>query len=142
MTSIMSELRPLLVTLPITVRTYDIDFAHIVHNAVYIRWLEDLRQQIMAEHYSMEQALADGRTPILTHTDIHYKWPTRFGDEVVGRMWISRLSRTKWEVQAEIVANGQVTAVATQNGYFADLNTLRPIRIPELLRVKWLSALE
>ncbi|HRQ37168.1 MAG TPA: hotdog domain-containing protein [Chloroflexota bacterium] len=138
----MSESRPLLITLPITVKTYDIDFAHIVHNAVYIRWLEDLRQQLVAAHYPMEQALADGRTPILTHTDIHYHWPTRFGDAVVGQMWISRLSRTKWEVQAEIVANGVVAAAATQNGYFADLVTLRPVRIPELLREKWMSALE
>lgn len=138
----MFELRPLLITLSITVKTYDIDFAHIVHNAVYIRWLEDLRQQLVAEHYPMEQALADGRTPILTHTDIHYKWPTRFGDEVVGQMWISQLSRTKWEVQAEIVTNGLVAATATQNGYFADLATLRPTRIPELLREKWLSAQE
>ncbi|GIK54897.1 MAG: acyl-CoA thioesterase [Chloroflexota bacterium] len=138
----MSQLRPLLVTLSITVKTYDIDFAHIVHNAVYIRWLEDLRQQLVAEHYPMAQALADGRTPILTHTDIHYKWTTRFGDEVVGQMWISQLSRTKWEVQAEIWANGLVAAAATQNGYFADLATLRPTRIPELLRQKWLSARE
>ncbi len=134
----MSETRPLLIILPITVKTYDIDFAHIVHNAVYIRWLEDLRQQLVAEHYPMEQALADGRTPILTHTDIHYKWPTRFGDEVVGQMWISQLSRTKWEVQAEIVANGLVAVTARQNGYFADLSTLRPVRIPELLREKWM----
>ncbi|MBX3059670.1 MAG: acyl-CoA thioesterase [Anaerolineae bacterium] len=138
----MSESRPLRITLPIIVKTYDIDFAHIVHNAVYIRWLEDLRQQMMDEHYPMAQALADGRTPILTHTDIHYKWPTRFGDQVVGQMWISRLSHTKWEVQAEILANGLVAATAAQNGYFADLATLRPTRIPELLRQKWLSARE
>lgn len=138
----MSDLRPLHITLPIIVKTYDIDFAHIVHNAVYIRWLEDLRQQMMDEHYPMAQALADGRTPILTHTDIHYKWPTRFGDQVVGQMWISRLSHTKWEVQAEILANGLVAATAAQNGYFADLETLRPTRIPELLREKWLSARE
>jgi acyl-CoA thioesterase FadM len=31
----MSDKRPFLVTLPITVKTYDIDFAAIVHNAVY-----------------------------------------------------------------------------------------------------------
>ncbi|MCP4359069.1 MAG: acyl-CoA thioesterase [Chloroflexi bacterium] len=136
----MSDLRPLLVTLPITVKTYDIDFANIVHNAVYIRWLEDLRQLLVADHYSMEQVLADGRSPILTKTEIEYKWPTRFGDAVVGQMWLSRLHRTKWVVQAEIKANGQVTAVATQTGYFADLQTLRPVRIPDALRTVWNAA--
>ena len=88
----------------------------------------------------MEQALADGRSPILTHTDIHYRWPTRFGDAVVGQMWVSRLSHTKWEVQAEIQANGRVAATATQAGYFADLATLRPAQIPEQLRSVWKEA--
>ena len=36
------DTRPLLVTLPIRVQTYDIDFASHVNNQVYIRWLEDL----------------------------------------------------------------------------------------------------
>lgn len=136
----MTDSRPLLVTLPITVKTYDIDFAAIVHNAVYIRWLEDLRQLLIAEHYSMEQALADGRTPILTRTDITYKWPTRFGDTVKGEMWIADLGRTKWEVQAEIHANGVMAAAATQSGYFAELATLRPVRIPDPLHQKWEAA--
>jgi acyl-CoA thioesterase FadM len=43
-----AQIRPLLVELPIVVKTYDIDFANIVHNRVYIRWLEDLRQQRLA----------------------------------------------------------------------------------------------
>jgi len=133
----MNDKRPLLVTLPITVKTYDVDFASIVHNAVYIRWLEDLRQQLIEDHYSMAQALADGRTPILTRTDIQYKWPTRFGDAVVGQMWISKMSRTKWVIEAEILANEQVAATAVQTGYFADLQTLRPVRIPESLRAIW-----
>ena len=46
--------RPFLITLPITVKTYDIDYAAIVHNAVYIRWLEDLRTLLLADHYSVE----------------------------------------------------------------------------------------
>ena len=129
-----NENRPLLVRLSLTVRTYDIDFAHIVHNRVYIRWLEDLRQELIAAHYSMKTALADGRSPILTRTEIDYKWPTRFGDEVLGQMWLADLQRTKWLVMAEIRANGRLAATARQTGYFADLATLRPVRIPDQLR--------
>lgn len=133
----MNNKRPLLLILPFIVKTYDVDFANIVHNAVYIRWLEDMRQLIIEEYYSMAQALADGRSPILTRTDIQYKWPTRFGDRVEGQMWLSRLSRTKWVVEAEITANGRVAATAVQSGYFADLKTLRPVRIPDSLRAVW-----
>ncbi len=136
----MSDKRPLLVQLPITVKTYDIDFAHIVHNAVYIRWLEDLRTELLAAHYSIEQLVADGRSPILTKTEIEYKWPARFGDEVLGQMWITRLSRTKWVVEAEVLANGVVAMTAVQTGYFADLQTLRPVRMPDALRTVWEAA--
>ena len=131
----MPESRPLLVTLPITPKTYDIDFAAIVHNMVYIRWLEDLRTALLvASHYPIEAMLADGFTPILTQTEIAYQRPVRFGDTVTGRMWLSHLGRTKWTVQAEIVTREHTAVTATQHGYFADLKTLRPIRVPEQLR--------
>jgi len=31
------------ISTPIAIRTYDIDFAGIVSNIVYLRWLEDMR---------------------------------------------------------------------------------------------------
>ncbi len=52
--------KPFLFQLPIKVMTYDIDFAQIVHNAVYIRWLEDLRTELLVGTYSIEAMLADG----------------------------------------------------------------------------------
>jgi acyl-CoA thioester hydrolase len=132
-----SQTRPLLVELPIVVKTYDIDFANIVHNRVYIRWLEDLRQQILTEHYPMEAMLADGVSPILTRTEIDYRWPVRFGDAVFGRMWVSNLSRVRWTVEAEITTGDRVVSTARQNGYFAGLDTLQPVRIPDQLRARW-----
>lgn len=38
--------RPFEVTLTIPVRPYDVDFLGIVHNLVYIRWLEDYRPHV------------------------------------------------------------------------------------------------
>lgn len=132
----MNEKPPFFTQLSIVVKTYDIDFANIVHNMVYIRWLEDLRFQMLAEHYPMEQLLADGVTPILTKTEIEYRWPVRLGDVVNGRMWISNLGNTRWTVQAEIVVGDKVCVTASQTGYFADLQTLRPARIPANFRPK------
>ncbi len=129
--------RPLLVTLDLTVRTYDIDFANIVHNRVYIRWLEDLRQQILEPYLPIAKMFTEGYSPILTHTEIDYRRPVRFGDNVIGRMWVADLSRTRWTVEAEITKEETVAATAIQSGYFADLASLRPVRVPRALREIW-----
>ena len=133
------ERRPLLIERPIVVRTYDIDFANIVHNIVYFRWLEDLRSEILADVLPIAEILTTGISPILTASAIEYRWPVRIGDAAVGRMWVAELSRTRWTLAAEIVVGERVCAAARQSGYFADLKTLRPVRVPERLRVAWES---
>ena len=112
----------------------------IVHNMVYIRWLEDLRTLLLAEHLPLEEQIASGYSPVLTRTDIQYKWPVRFGDAPTGLMWMSHLGATKWQVQAEIVVGEKTAAAATQWGYFADLRSLRPTRIPQQLRDRYQQA--
>lgn len=127
----------LLIERSIIVRTYDIDFANIVHNIVYLRWLEDLRSEVLADVLPIDEILATGISPILTRTEIDYRWPVRIGDEVVGRMWVSDLSHTRWTLNSEIVVGDRVCAAGRQSGYFADLKTLRPVRMPEKLKAIW-----
>jgi acyl-CoA thioester hydrolase len=136
-----SEIRPLLVELPIVVKTYDVDYARIVHNAVYIRWLEDLRLEIMTSHFPPQDQLSDQQSPVLARTEINYHRPLRLFDKAVGRMWVSDLGKARWEVQAEICRGEMVAATARQTGYFMDLVKYRPIRIPAEFREKWESAL-
>ena len=131
------ERRPLWIERPIVVRTYDIDFANIVHNIVYFRWLEDLRSEILADVLPIAEILTTGISPILTASAIEYRWPVRIGDAAVGRMWVAELSRTRWTLAAEIVVGQRVCAAARQSGYFADLKTLRPVRVPERLQTAW-----
>ena len=134
--------RPLLIERPIVVRTYDIDFANIVHNIVYFRWLEDLRSEILADVLPIDEILTTGISPILTASAVEYKWPVRIGDAAVGRMWVAELSRTRWTLAAEIVVGDHVCAAARQSGYFANLKTLRPVRVPEKLRAAWEAEIE
>ena len=136
------ERRPLLIERPIVVRTYDIDFANIVHNIVYFRWLEDLRSEILADVLPIDEILTTGISPILTASAIEYKWPVRIGDAAVGRMWVAELSRTRWTLAAEIGVGDHVCAAARQSGYFANLKTLRPVRVPEKLRAAWEAEIE
>jgi acyl-CoA thioester hydrolase len=48
---------PFEVEIPLPVRTYDIDFAGIVNNIVYIRWLEDLRLEMLARYFPLADQL-------------------------------------------------------------------------------------
>jgi acyl-CoA thioester hydrolase len=136
------ERRALLIERPIVVRTYDIDFANIVHNIVYFRWLEDLRSEILTDVLPIDEILTTGISPILTKSAIEYQWPVRIGDAAVGRMWVAELSRTRWTLAAEIVVGDHVCAAARQSGYFANLKTLRPVRVPEKLRAAWEAEIE
>jgi acyl-CoA thioester hydrolase len=131
--------RPLEVELALPVRTYDIDFAGVVSNIVYVRWLEDLRVKLLDEHLPLEGQVRQGRTPVLVSTRIEYRRPVRLFDQPIGRMWMSDVSRARWTVEAEILLDGQPAAVAMQIGAFVSLATLRPIAIPVELRAKFLQ---
>ncbi|MHC0066275.1 acyl-CoA thioesterase [Nostoc sp. UIC 10890] len=131
--------RPLEVVLAIPVKTYDIDFMGIVSNIVYIRWLEDLRLKFLDEHWQINQQIEQGYTPILAGTEIEYKRPIKIMDQVIGRLWLSNLGRLKWTVQAEILSNNELAAVASQKGGFVSLQNNRLVSIPEELQNKYLQ---
>jgi len=115
-----------------TVMTYDIDFAGVVSNIVYIRWLEDLRNLLAAQVLSIGAAFERGIAPTLMHTDIDYLAPVRFPDVVVGRMWLAERGRARWGLEAEFTSqsNGVLSARAKQTGVFVSLKTLRPVPLP------------
>lgn len=118
------------------VMTYDIDFAGIVSNISYIRWLEDLRNVFAEQALSLGDALRRGIAPALMRTEIDYLAPVRFPDSVTGRMWLAEHGRSKWDLAAEFESQGtgQLVARARQTGVFVSLETLRPVRLPEEYR--------
>src|SRR6266481_5688666 len=70
---------------PLPIRTYDIDFAGIVSNIVFIRWLEDLRLALLDQAYPLTRALAEDVAPILLATRINYRRPMTIPEPV--RRW-------------------------------------------------------
>ena len=115
------------------VMTYDIDFAGIVSNISYIRWLEDLRNLFAEQSLSLGRALQRGIAPALMHTEIDYLSPVRFPDTLTGRMWLAEHGRSKWVLAAEFKTQGtdQVVARAKQFGVFVALDSFRPVRLPD-----------
>lgn len=126
--------KPLEVQLDLKVRTYDIDFAGVVSNIVYIRWLEDLRLTVLETYYPLEKFLDAGLAPTLVETRIKYLQAVHIKDRPQARMWISRVSRLKFEFNAEISVDGEVVARAEQVGCLIDMSTGRPAAMPEELR--------
>jgi acyl-CoA thioester hydrolase len=78
--------------------TYDIDFAGIVSDISYIRWLEDLHNLFAEQALSIGDTLQRGIAPALMHTEIDYLAPVRFPDTVDGRLWLAEHIRIKWVI--------------------------------------------
>ncbi len=124
---------------PLRVQTYDIDFAGIVSNIVFVRWLEDLRLGLMEEAYPLVRALAEDVAPILLSTRISYRRPVTIADPLIGRIWVAALGRVRWRLAAEFTVAAAVHAEAEQEGLFMRLSTRRPIAIPEPIRRRHLG---
>lgn len=129
-----NAIRPFQIIYPIIVRGYDIDFAQVVSNIVYIRWLEDMRVHWLDQYFPLRSMIEQGRVPVLASTHIEYKRPVRLFDDPIGHMWLADIGRVRWTIQAEFVAKGEITTTAVQTGVFVDLTTLRPVPLPEALR--------
>lgn len=123
--------QPFEVRLDFHIRTYDIDYAGVVSNLVYLRWLEDLRLTVLEVHYPFERFLDVGLAPTVTETLIQYKRPAGIKDRASGRMWVAKLSKIKVVFQAEITINGEIAVTAEQKGCLIDMKNGRIAPIPE-----------
>ena len=125
------------VELQFKVQTYDIDFAGIVSNQVYIRWLEDLRLELLDTYAPLDRQLADGLVPVLLSTQISYKRALRLFDRPHGRIWMVDVSRVRWTLEATITNDGVVAATARHVCAFVDVTTLRPRPVPRAFRERF-----
>jgi acyl-CoA thioester hydrolase len=129
--------RSMLVELDFPIRTYDIDFAGIVSNIVYVRWLEDLRLTMLEQYYvPLPELLLTGIAPVLTNTEINYQRQLTIQDRAIGRMWIEELGSLRCILAAEILSGKYSAAQAKQTVLFINLTTRRPVKMPQDFIVK------
>ena len=129
--------KPLYVELPFRAKTYDVDFAGIVNNGVYIRWLEDLRLKLLDDYLPLEMLIERETIPVLRETKIRYLKPVHLIQRVVGRMWICEMGRVKFWLEAEFVVDDQIVADARQLGAFIHSIRRRPVAVPGELAEKY-----
>ncbi len=138
----MIQKRTLNIDLPITVKTYDIDFMGIVSNISYIRWMEDLRLQFLEVHYPLQKLMSELIVPVLSHTHLDYKRPIRMHDQVIGSIWMEKFDSSGWIANMEFTANGKMAAMGAQGGVFINIGTMKPANPPEGMQKIYNEALK
>lgn len=126
----MKQQRPFYIDLPITVKTYDIDFMGIVSNITYVRWMEDLRLNLLEVHYPLQKLLSELIVPVITRTNLEYKRPIRMHDQVTGSIWMEKFDSSGWTANMEFTVNGKPGVAAKQGGVFINLGTMKPTNPP------------
>ncbi len=125
-----------MIQLDFEVKTYDIDFAGVVSNLVYLRWLEDLRMAYLGSAMSLDDLMSKRLFPTLVHTTINYRAPLRFPDHALGEMRFVEAGTSSMTLEATFRSrkSGEVVADARQVGLLLDGKTGRPVPVPpELL---------
>ena len=74
---------------PVQVMFFDSDCAGVVHNIVYLRFIEVARTHL-AEQLGMGLvAMASSQTfPVVVRTEIDYRRPAKLGDQLVIHGWL------------------------------------------------------
>lgn len=131
----------LITEIPISVKAYDIDSMGIVSNIVYIRWFEDIRTRFLEDNMSLSEMMNDGISPILARTEVDYKSPVTIHDKITGRGIVEDMGASKWTMKLEIIKNGKLCCSGKQTGYFFNLKTNKPARVPEKLQTAYRNSL-
>ncbi|XOB65709.1 acyl-CoA thioesterase [Deferribacteres bacterium DY0037] len=126
---------------PLQIYAYDVDYMGIVHNIVYLRWLEKIRTDFLNEHYSITDAINTGISPIIAKTEMTYHRPVRITDKAFAHLKVEEIGRSKWVISMEIHVEGELYFRADQSGMFYDINKRRPARTPAHVRELFQQAL-
>lgn len=112
---------------------YDFDPSSIVHNATYVRWLEDGRIAFQqASPWPTEALYAADMAAVLTRTEIRYKRPVRLSETVLLRVWVLSVGRSALSLALRFVhpEDGTEYARAEQSGCFVRRSTGKPMAMP------------
>ena len=120
------------------IKTYDIDVAGHVNNAVYVQWIEDLRTKLFNEHFDLPGLMEKNLYPVVTSTDIQYKKFLKLFDKPIGVIKLESFNHGIFTLDIEINIVGKIAITAKQKCVLFDLSKLKMIkgsRLREILPV-------
>jgi len=119
----ITDLYPKSIEINIEVKTYDIDIAGHVNNIVYMRWLEDMRNELFSKIYPLKKLLEINYYPVVISTELKYKRQLKLFDKPVGRMFMESYSHGMIMLKADICINDSIAFTATQKCVLMNLTT-------------------
>ena len=119
---------------PVQVMFFDTDCAGVVHNIVYLRFIEVART-LLAEQLGMGLVeMASSQTfPVVVRTEIDYRRPAKLGDKLVVHGWLESVERLRFWCGFEIrrPADDMVIATSRQMLAVIQMPAGKPVRLPE-----------
>ena len=118
----------------IQVMFFDTDAAGVVHNIVYLRFIEVART-LLGEQMGL--GLADMRAtklfPVVVRTEIDYRRPAALGDKLVVKGWLDKIERMRFWVAFQITrpSDGTLISECRQMMAIVQMPAGRPVRLPE-----------
>jgi YbgC/YbaW family acyl-CoA thioester hydrolase len=117
----------------VRVMYFDTDAGGVVHNIVYLRFIETARTMLAIQMgMNFEEIQRTGIHAVVTRTEIDYKRPARLGEilRVEGR--VTEWSGIRFWVEFEVLraSNNAVLASSRQALALVQVSTGKPVRLP------------
>jgi acyl-CoA thioester hydrolase len=127
------------------VRDEDIDALGHASNIAFVRWIQEVAiAHSTAVGLDLEAYQRLGAVFVVVRHEIDYVRPAMRGDTLEARTWVSTVQAAKVLRATELVRkhDAQVLARSVTTWGFIELSTMRPKRIPEMVRTAfdWPSA--
>ncbi len=122
------------VSTDIRVMYFDTDAGGVVHNIVYLRFIETARTLLaMQMGMSFEEIKRTQIHPVVIRTEIDYKRPAVLGDLITVNGRLTEISRARFWVEFEVVrpSDGQLLVQCRQALALVQMPEGRPVRLPD-----------
>lgn len=122
----------------LAVRSYEVDWQGIVHNAIYLQYFEHGRLEYL-RHIGVVvdtgAAIQDARV-VIARNELNYYSPARFGDELEVFSRVALFGRTSFTFEGFISEIGSGRAIADNICVHVWVNPAsgKPIEVPEAFR--------
>jgi YbgC/YbaW family acyl-CoA thioester hydrolase len=122
------------------VRSYELDVFRHVNNATYLNYLEVARFEMMHEAaLELETLITKGIMVVVANINISYRLPAFLNNDLRIMTHVSKIGHTSFTMRHEgynLTAGNKLGFEADVVQVLADLNTGKPIVIPDALRQK------
>ncbi|MEV7551247.1 thioesterase family protein [Amycolatopsis sp. NPDC089917] len=131
----MTEPRKPIVEMPLRVRYHECDGQGIVFNANYLAYVDmatfEVEKTLFGSH---EEALAHGVDVVVAESNLRYRAPCRYDDELVVAVFLNHLGTTSMIIDFEITRGGDLCTEVTTRYVFVDPATLKKAAPPAAVR--------